>query len=78
MTPIVATRWDAGNKGCGQLVVGLQRVVAALQDGELLELHASDAGAPEDIPAWCRIMGHTLVSANHPVYVMRKKGDGNV
>ena len=67
-----ADRWDAGETGCGQLVVGLRRRLNALRDGEILEVIARDAGAPTDVPAWCRIAGHVLVEANHPVYLIRK------
>jgi len=34
---------------------------------------AHDLGAPADIPAWCRLTGHTLVSQEHPVYRIRRK-----
>ena len=44
-------------------------------DGERLELIALDPGAPADIPAWCRMTGHTLVSTQHPVYLIQRKED---
>jgi tRNA 2-thiouridine synthesizing protein A len=44
-----------------------------MKPGETLELIARDSGAPTDLPAWCRMTGNTLVSANHPVYVILKK-----
>lgn len=69
-------RWDAGDTGCGQLVFELRRRVAAMKPGETLEVIVRDAGAPVDLPAWCRMTGHTLVSANHPVYVIRRKEEG--
>ena len=65
-------QWDAGETGCGQLVVGLRRRLEPLECGASLEVIARDAGAPADLPAWCRITGHTLVSATHPVYVIQK------
>lgn len=68
-------RWDAGDTGCGQLVVGLRREVAALQYGDSLTVIARNAGAPADVPAWCRITGHILASAAHPVYVIQKNRD---
>ncbi|HSG98229.1 MAG TPA: sulfurtransferase TusA family protein [Woeseiaceae bacterium] len=68
----IAGRWDAGTKSCSQLIIGLRNAVAALGDGELLEVHALDDGAPADIPAWCRMTRHTLVAALHPVYTIRK------
>ena len=65
-------QWDAGETGCGQLIVGLRRQLESLRCGASLEVIARDAGAPADLPAWCRITGHTLVSATHPVYVIQK------
>jgi len=44
-----------------------------MQPGEALEVIARDPGAPTDLPAWCRMTGHTLVAAEHPRYVIRKK-----
>jgi tRNA 2-thiouridine synthesizing protein A len=70
-----AKPWDAGDSGCGQLVVGLRRQLAPLESGELLEVTARNAGAPFDLPAWCRISGNALVSAAHPVYLVQKKYD---
>jgi tRNA 2-thiouridine synthesizing protein A len=68
-------RWDAGDTGCGQLVVGIHRRLDAMRPGQTLEVIANDAGAPVDLPAWCRMTGHTLVSAEHPTYVIRRKSD---
>jgi TusA-related sulfurtransferase len=73
----IAKRWEAGEQGCGQLIVGLQREISTLQDGQLLQLVSGNAGAQLDIPAWCRITHNPLVSANHPIYIIQKKGDQN-
>lgn len=69
----VAKSWHAGETGCGVLIVGLKREIGKIRPGELLQVTALDAGAPADLPAWCRITGHTLVEANHPTYVLRKR-----
>jgi len=45
-----------------------------LVPGTMFRLRATDPAAPEDIPAWCRMTGHALVSANHPIYIIRRKG----
>lgn len=66
-------RWDAGETGCGQLVFELHVRLNRMRPGESLELIARDPGAPRDLPAWCRMTGHTLLSAEHPVYVIRRK-----
>jgi tRNA 2-thiouridine synthesizing protein A len=70
---IMNERWDAGELGCGQLIFQLHLRLDRLEPGETIEVVARDAGAPVDLPAWCRTSGHTLVSAEHPVYVIRRK-----
>jgi tRNA 2-thiouridine synthesizing protein A len=59
--------------GCGDLVLELRGRVEALGPGRVLRLTARDPGAPADIPAWCRMTGHALVSAHHPIYLIRRK-----
>lgn len=71
--PEIARRWGAGQTGCGVLIMGLKREIGQIGAGELLEVTAPDAGASADLPAWCRMTGHTLVAADHPTYVLRKK-----
>ncbi|MFZ1864471.1 MAG: sulfurtransferase TusA family protein [Polyangiales bacterium] len=66
-------RWDAGEIGCGQLVLELRRRMLDLEPGETIEVIAQSPGAPNDLPAWCRMTGHELVSAEHPVYHIRRK-----
>jgi tRNA 2-thiouridine synthesizing protein A len=46
-----------------------------VEPGEALEVVTHDTGAPVDLPAWCRMTGHSLVSAEHPTYVIRRKAD---
>jgi tRNA 2-thiouridine synthesizing protein A len=70
-----AAEWNAGELGCGELVLELRNRLAAMKPGERLELVALDPGAPADIPAWCRMTGHTLVSTQHPVYLIQRKED---
>ena len=65
--------WDAGDMGCGDLVLELKRRVEGLPPGTTLRLRAIDPGAPADLPAWCRMTGHTLVSQQHPIYLIRRK-----
>ena len=55
--------WDAGELGCGELVLELRSRLARMQAGQVMKLVALDRGAPADLPAWCRMTGHTLVSS---------------
>jgi len=68
-------RWEAGELGCGQLVFELRRQLDGVEPGAHLEVITHAPGAPVDLPAWCRMTGHRLVSAEHPVYVIRRKTD---
>jgi tRNA 2-thiouridine synthesizing protein A len=65
--------WDAGDLACGDLILKLHGRMHAMRPGEVLRLVALDAGAPADLPAWCRLTGHTLLAADHPVYLIRRK-----
>ena len=73
-TPRAVDReWNAGELGCGELVLELRRRLDEMAPGQVLKLTALDAGAPADLPAWCRMTGHTLVTQQHPVYRIRRK-----
>ncbi len=66
--------WDAGAIGCGELALALRIKLLPLPPGSVVAVTATDPAAPEDVPAWCRLTGHTLVSASPPVYRIRRKG----
>ena len=70
-----AAEWDAGDTGCGDLVMALRIRLHAMKPGTLLKLTARDPGAREDLPAWCRLTGHTLVESGHPIYWIRRRED---
>jgi len=65
--------WDAGDMGCGDLVLELRMRLHSMKPGDVLKVMARDPGAPEDLPAWCRLTGHTLLSSQHPEYWIRRK-----
>lgn len=69
--------WDAGDMGCGELIVLLRARMIALAPGQVLRVIARDPGAPEDLPAWSRLTGHRLVRAEHPVYDFARRVDAN-
>lgn len=52
--------WDAGDLGCGELVLDLRKRLRAMP-GRVLKLRALDPGAPEDLPAWCRLTNNELI-----------------
>lgn len=66
--------WDAGDLGCGDLVLALRLRVRA-DPGKVFKITALDAGAPADIPAWCRMTGHQLLAhdpATHAFWIQAK------
>ncbi len=71
----LTTDWDAGDLGCGDLVMQLRMRLKTMTAGSVIRVTATDPAAPEDIPAWCRLTGHTLLAAAHPTYTIRRKED---
>jgi tRNA 2-thiouridine synthesizing protein A len=56
-------RLDARRLLCPMPVIRTQDKMRELQDGDTLEVICSDPGALHDIPAWCRVHGHEMLSA---------------
>ncbi|WP_022871110.1 sulfurtransferase TusA family protein [Yaniella halotolerans] len=74
MKPQPDIAWNAGDMGCGELVVKLKlKLRDELAPGEVIQLTATDAGAPEDIPAWCRLTSNPLLYQDHPEYFIQAK-----
>ena len=47
---------------CPMPVIRVQDKVAGMAAGDMLTAVCTDPGALQDIPAWCRLNGHELVS----------------
>lgn len=56
-------RLDARGLFCPLPVIRTQDRVALMAPGERLAVVATDHGVLNDIPAWCRINGHRVVSS---------------
>lgn len=54
---------DVGETGCGDLILLIFQTMKTLAVGQRLAVVAYDRGAPEDIPAWCRQTGNSLLSS---------------
>lgn len=52
---------DARRMFCPMPVIRTQDKVKELSPGDTLEVVCTDPGALNDIPAWCRINGHTVL-----------------
>ncbi|RWR05420.1 sulfurtransferase TusA family protein [Siminovitchia fortis] len=68
--------YDAGPTGCGELIMNLFIKMKKMDKDQVIEVKSYDPGAREDIPAWCRLQGHTLLKrldqGKNSVYYIRK------
>lgn len=66
---------DGGDLGCARLLILLRKRAATLPTGTVVHLATSDPIAPIDLPAWCRMTGHTYLGpvddAPAPTYAVR-------
>jgi tRNA 2-thiouridine synthesizing protein A len=64
---------DARHLICPMPVIKTQEHVRGLRAGDEFEVLATDPGALQDIPAWCRVHGHEVLSTaeNDPDIVIR-------
>ena len=76
--PVAHQHLDAGQSACGELLVLLHLRMRNLQEDEVLHLVGYDRGAIQDIPAWCRMTGHRLLSLRdeRPAHFYIQKGRG--
>lgn len=56
---------DARRLLCPLPVIRTQNLVKTLASGTRLTIICTDPGAARDVPAWCRVHGHHLVSIEH-------------
>ena len=67
--------YDAGDQGCAD--GPLDEVAAQLRrlaPGQTLEVRATDPSVTNDLPAWCRMTGHELVTQAGDRYLIRRRG----
>lgn len=57
-----AVELDCRRLLCPMPVIRVQDEVAKLQPGDTLTAICTDPGVLNDIPAWCRINGHIVLS----------------
>ena len=64
--------FDGGDTGCGELLLDLLLFMKQQPSDCVVRVRALDSGAPLEIPAWCRVTKHELLSSEHPIYVIKK------
>lgn len=65
---------EGGDLDCGSgLLLIIRNAMAPLPGGGVLEVRSREISVKEDLPAWCRMVGHTLVASVGESYFIRKK-----
>jgi tRNA 2-thiouridine synthesizing protein A len=70
--------YDAGSLGCGDgPLVQIAATLRAMPPGAVLEVRSTDPGVIADLPAWCRMVGHTFLGGGRGEhagrYLVRRK-----
>ncbi len=55
---------DARGLNCPLPILRTRKVIATLNEGEVLEVTATDPGSLKDIESFCNQTGHELLSSN--------------
>ncbi len=63
-------RVNAKNLFCPMPVIRTQDRIKTMQTGEELIVESTDPGVKNDIPAWCRINGHQVLSIDQDDHVI--------
>jgi len=57
---------DGGHLDCGGgLLIAIKRAMSRVAVGGVLEIRSLEPSVGADLPAWCRLSGHTLMGAEH-------------
>ncbi len=68
---------DVKGLACPMPIVKTKKAMNELASGEVLEIHATDKGAKNDLTAWAKSTGHELVQSEEDNGVFKfwiKKG----
>jgi tRNA 2-thiouridine synthesizing protein A len=78
--PRVDEVYDAGALGCADgPLLHIASALKRLPPGAVLEVRATDSGVAADLPAWCRMVGHTYLGEGRDehrgrFFIRRKHG----
>lgn len=71
---------DARRLLCPMPVIRLQDCINKQPDDSRVRIFCTDPGTMSDIPAWCRINGHHLISSEQDdydyIFLVKKSSDG--
>jgi len=62
---------DVSGLSCPMPIVKLKKGMELLESGQILELHVTDRGALNDLPAWAKKVGHTILKTEQDEHVIK-------
>lgn len=62
---------DVSGLTCPMPIVKLKKAIEQLESGQILELHATDKGTLNDLPAWSKKVGHVLLKTEQDERVIK-------
>lgn len=76
---------DGGDLDCGSgLLLIIRRAMEPLGAGNVLEVRSREISVREDLPAWCRMVGHEMLGVRalderaQAYFIRKKKDDGTL
>ena len=68
----IDSEFQGSDLGCGVLLLDLQAHFRKLPEGSRVRVLTLDAGAPIELPAWCRLTNNVFLDAAPPYYLISK------
>lgn len=62
---------DAKGLACPMPLIRTKKAIDTLSSGQILEIHATDKGAKNDLAAWAKAGGHELVDHSEEANVLK-------
>ena len=76
MAEQAAAAVDTGELTCASLILAVRQALDGLATGEVLAVVSRDPSARLDLPAWCRMTGHSYLETedrdDHAIHYLRK------
>lgn len=65
--------FDGGEETCGRVIINLHTYLKSQEYGATILVISRDPGAPQELPAWCRMTSNPLLDQAHPYYLVHYK-----
>jgi len=62
---------DCKGLSCPMPILKLAKTMKAMKSGEVLEMEGTDPGSKQDVPGWCKKMGHKLLGVKEETGVFK-------